>query len=113
MTLHNSWQLQGRLGKDPEIQYFDSGKCKATCSIAVKTFKKDESTGKYKSEWFDVQIWGKAAEILADHAKKGSLVRFGGRAEVEHWEDKETGKKRSKVIMAADECDPFLNGGDD
>lgn len=105
----NTCVLKGRLGRDPEIRYFESGKIKAEVSIAVKTFKKDDD-GKYISDWFDIEVWGKAAEVLAEYAKKGDQVLFRARAEVQKWEDKTTGDKRQKVVFVADECDPFLNG---
>lgn len=66
----------GRIGKDPEIKYFESGKCKTTFSIAVGRWdgkKKEEIT-----DWFNVECWEKLAETISEHFKKGKQVIVQG-----------------------------------
>ena len=66
--------LVGRAGRDPEIRYFESGKVVTTFSMAVNRPMKDAQT-----DWFDIEIWGKQAEIAGEYVKKGSLIGIEGR----------------------------------
>ena len=94
----NNVCLTGNLGQHPEIRYFESGKCKASFSLAVRGYKGD-------TDWFDVEAWGKTAEIVANYAKKGSKIGISGSLKKESWEDKNTGTKRSKIIVSANQVD--------
>ena len=89
--------LVGRAGRDPEIRYFESGTMVANLSIAVNAYKKDEDP-----DWFNLVIWGKQAQVVADYVRKGSQIAVSGRSTSEHWTDKTTGEKRSKPIVNVD-----------
>ena len=91
----NSIQLVGRAGRDPEVRYFESGTMVANLSLAVRGQKKDET------DWFNLAIWGKTAQITADYVKKGSLIGVIGRVTTEKWTDKQ-GEERSKQIVVVD-----------
>lgn len=93
--------IMGRVGRDPDIKYFESGTVKCTLSLAVSSkFKKGEETQE-STDWFDVEAWGKTAEIIANYVHKGDLICIEGTLQTQKWEDKNTGAKRSKVVVNA------------
>lgn len=97
----NIVHLVGRTGIDPEIRYFDSGSIKARATLAVR-----RSTGKDDTpDWFELEIWGKTAEIAANYAKKGTLIGVQGALKIETWSDRTTGETRSKPIIRVDRLD--------
>ena len=67
----NSAILVGRVGQDPEIKYFESGKSKTTFSIAVNRW--NPKTKEREADWFNIQLWDKKAESAAEWVKKGSM----------------------------------------
>ena len=93
----NSVNLVGRTGQDPDIRYFESGKVKATFSLAVDRGRKDD-----QPDWFNVECWGKTAEVVAQYVRKGKLLSIQGSLKIESWVDKKTGATRSKPIIACD-----------
>ncbi len=94
----NLVNLVGRAGRDPEVRYFESGsvKCNFTLAVNRQTSKTDEP------DWFDLEIWGKTAEIAANYVKKGSLIGIQGSLKVETWNDKSTGAPRTKPVIKVD-----------
>ena len=60
----NSAILVGRVGQDPEIKYFESGKSKTTFSIAVDRW--NPKTKQREADWFNIQLWDKKAESAAE-----------------------------------------------
>jgi single-strand DNA-binding protein len=85
--------IVGRLGGDPEINYFESGSVVCKGSIAV-------SEGKDKPpSWFYYQAWGKDAERMKDYCQKGTQLAITGEMTVETWTDKATGVHRSKFVL--------------
>ena len=93
--------LVGRAGRDPEVKYFESGKvvCKFTLAVNRPTKKSDEP------DWFDLEIWGKTAEVAASYVKKGSLIGVQGSLKIETWNDRTTGGNRSRPVIAVDRLD--------
>lgn len=91
--------LVGRAGRDPEVKYFESGKVVCNFAIAVNRMKKDEA------DWFELEIWGKTAEVAASYVKKGSLVGIIGSLNIESWNDKNSGASRSKPVVRVDKLD--------
>ena len=91
----NQINLVGRLGKDPEIRFFDSGKVLAKLTLAVKC---PRSTDKIPN-WFDIELWGKTAEIAANYTTKGSLIAIEGELKFDTWQDSNTGGNRSKPVV--------------
>jgi len=102
--MNNNLSVTGNLVADPEIKYFDSGTVKTTFSIAVTRNWTDANGEKQEqTSFFDITAWRYAAEDAARTLMKGSRVTITGRMEQQTWEDKESGSKRSKVIIVADE----------
>ena len=89
--------LIGRAGKDPEMRYFDSGKVVTTFSLAVNRPMKDAQT-----DWFDIELWGKQAEIAGEYIKKGSLIGVEGKIRWDSWTSKDTGELNIKPMVIAD-----------
>ena len=91
----NQINLVGRLGKDPEIKWFDSGKVLAKITLAVKRPTNTDKT----PNWFDLELWGKTAEIASEYTNKGSLIAIEGELKLDEWVDKDTNKQRSKAVV--------------
>ena len=86
--------LQGRLTRDPEVKQTQSGKAVCSFSLAV-------GSGKDQTSFFDITAWEKKAEFAGQYLKKGSAVLVTGSLSQQSWNDKDTGAKRSKVIVNA------------
>ena len=89
--------LVGRAGRDPEVKYFESGTMVANLSLAVNGRTKDAD-----AEWFNLEIWGKQAQVAADYVRKGSLIGVYGSVKTEKWTDRATGEERKKMVVTVD-----------
>ena len=89
--------LVGRAGRDPEMRYFESGRVVTNFTLAVNRPVKDGLT-----DWFDIEIWGKPAEIAGEYVKKGSLIGIEGKVRWDSWNSKETGELNIKPMVIAD-----------
>lgn len=79
-SIRNSVQLIGRLGKDPEIRTFESGVKLATFSIATTdTYKNQKGEKVNDTQWHNLVIWGRLAEIAGKYLKKGSEIAIEGK----------------------------------
>ena len=80
--------LIGHLGRDPEIRYMPSGGAVTNVSLATSKTWRDKDTGEQKerTEWHRVCFFNKLAEIVAEHAKKGSAVYVEGELQTKDWE---------------------------
>jgi single-strand DNA-binding protein len=97
----NKVMLIGYIGKDPELRYIQSGTAVCTFSLAAsETYKDRDGNQKEKTEWFNVVVWGKLAEIVGEYQKKGSRVYVEGKLQTRTYDDKE-GIKRyiTEVVM--------------
>ena len=88
--------LMGRLTRDPEQRTTTSGKTIASFSIAVDRGGQDD-----QADFFDVTAWEKLGELVVQYLAKGRRVLVQGRLRQDSWDDKETGKKRSRVEVTA------------
>ena len=96
--------LMGRLTRDPETRTTPSGKSVTSFSIAVDRVGQDDQT-----DFFDVTAWEKTGELVQQYLSKGRRVLIQGRLRQDSWDDKETGKKRSRVEVTATDV-TFLDG---
>jgi len=79
-NLRNSVQLIGRLGKDPEMRTFESGKKQVALSIATtEKFTNQKGEKVEDTQWHNLVIWGKLADVAAKYLKKGSEVAIEGK----------------------------------
>jgi single-strand DNA-binding protein len=89
----NTTLLVGRLGKTPELKYFPSGSVVSKCTLAVER-------GKDETDWFDIEAWGKTAEILGNYGRSGDRIGIEGSLKLDSWEDKVTGRERCKPVIS-------------
>ena len=95
--------LVGHLGKDPEIKYTASGMAMAKFSVATSEVRKDPQGNRQEStEWHNVVVWGKQAEIAGEYLKKGTLIYLEGRLRTRSWDDPQGGGKRYATDVNAD-----------
>ncbi len=97
----SSHRFVGRLGKDPEIKFFNEGKSVASGSIAIKIPGSREGDGK-APDWFKVDVWGEDAQRFADQCHKGDLIEVIGRVRTNRWTDRNTGEERLDLVVTAD-----------
>ena len=93
----NSVTLVGRAGRDPEVRYFESGSVVANLTMAVNRRSRND-----EPDWFNLEIWGKQAQVAADYVKKGSLIGITGSFKLDQWTDRNTGEGRSKPVIRVD-----------
>ncbi len=93
----NSVTLVGRAGRDPEVKYFESGTVVANLTIAVNRRNRED-----EPDWFNLEIWGKQAQVAADYVKKGSLIGITGSFKLDSWKDRNTGEDRRKPVVRVD-----------
>ena len=93
----NSVNLVGRAGRDPEVRYFESGSIVANFTMAVNRRSRND-----EPDWFNLEIWGKQAQVAADYVKKGSLLGITGSFKLDQWKDKLTGEPKSKPVIRVD-----------
>jgi single-strand DNA-binding protein len=79
---------EGRLGGDPEIRYFESGKSVVSFRIAINQPGAKRDDGK-EPDWFKVEAWNELATEMADALKKGDLVEVTGRVKTETWRNRQ------------------------
>ena len=96
--------LMGRLTRDPEQRTTSTGKTIASFSIAV-----DRGGESDAADFFEVTAWEKLGELVIQYLAKGRRVLVQGRLRQDSWDDKETGKKRSRVEVTATDV-TFLDG---
>lgn len=96
--------LMGRLTRDPEQRTTPSGRTVVSFSIAVDRPTQDDQT-----DFFNVTAWEKLGDLVMQYLSKGRRVLVQGRLRQDSWEDKESGKKQSRIeVVAADVT--FLDG---
>ncbi len=101
--------LMGRLTRDPEQRTTTTGKTIASFSIAVDRGGQEDA-----ADFFNVTAWEKLGELVMQYLAKGRRVLVQGRLRQDTWDDKETGKKQSRIEVVATDV-TFLdgpNGGD-
>ncbi len=96
--------LMGRLTRDPEVRTTTTGKTITSFSLAV-----DRGGQEDQADFFEVTAWEKLGELVSQYLSKGRRCLVQGRLRQDSWDDKETGKKRSKVEVVATDV-TFLDG---
>lgn len=92
----NHISLMGRLTRDPELRYTNSGTAVASFSIAVdRDFSKDRET-----DFINIVAWKKTGEFVSRYFSKGDLIVISGRLQMRDWTDREGGKRTSAEVIA-------------
>jgi len=106
----NRVQLIGNLGKDPEVKFTPQGTPVAKITIATnERFKDKDGNWQDRTEWHNVVLWQRLAEIAGEYLKKGGKVYIEGRLQTRSWDDKTSGQKKYMTEIVA--SDLILLGG--
>jgi len=103
MANFNKVMLMGNLTRDHEIRYTPKGTAVAEIGLAINRYFSGENGEKREETTFvDVTLWGRTAEIAGEYLKKGRPVFIEGRLQLDSWEDKQSGQKRSKLRVVGE-----------
>jgi single-strand DNA-binding protein len=92
----------GRLTRDAELKYTEAGMPVSKFSIACNEKRKKGEEWVDEVNFFDIVLWGKTAESLAQYLVKGKQIAIDGKMKQERWQDRDTGNNRSKVVVTAE-----------
>ena len=103
MASVNKVMLIGNLTRDPEVRYTPKGSAVADVGLAINRYFTMENGEKREETTFvDVVLWGRQAELAQQYLSKGRPVYIEGRLQLDSWEDKNTGQKRSKLRVVGE-----------
>ena len=96
MSSFNKVIIVGNLTRDPELKQTGSGTSVTDIGVAVNDRRKKGDEWVEDTQFIDVTLWGRSAEVVAEYLEKGSPVLVEGRLQLDRWET-EDGEKRSKL----------------
>lgn len=104
MASFNKVILVGNLTRDPQVKYTTGGTAVTEIGLAVNRqwFDKQSNTRKDETTFVDVTLWGRTAEIAGEYLAKGRPVLIEGRLQLDTWDDRESGQKRSKLRVVGE-----------
>lgn len=94
----NSAVIVGRVGRDPEMKYFETGKVKTSFSVAVNHW--DSKAKAEVADWYNIEVWDKQAEFVGEYVKKGRQVAIDGRISINKWTGADGNDRISYLIKA-------------
>jgi single-strand DNA-binding protein len=98
MASFNKVILLGNLTRDPEVRYTPKGSAVCDLGLAVnRQYTLDSGEKREEVTFVDVVLWARLAEIAGEYLKKGRPVFIEGRLQLDTWDDKQSGQKRSKL----------------
>jgi len=98
MASFNKVILLGNLTRDPEVRYTPKGTAVTELGMAVnRVYTAENGEKREETTFVDVTLWGRTAEIAGEYLKKGRPVLIEGRLQLDTWDDKQSGQKRSKL----------------
>jgi len=103
--------LVGTLGKDPEVKFLPNGNAVCNFSMATSEAWRDKNSGEMQeaTEWHNISMFGKLAEIAGEYLRKGSKAYIEGKLKTRSWDDQATGQKRYKTEVQADQLQMLDN----
>ena len=108
----NKVMLMGNLTRDPELRYTPKGLAVTDITIASnRKYKTTEGELREEVTFVDVTFWGKQAEVICQWMKKGRPLYAEGRLQIDSWDDKQSGKKMSRLKVVGEDFQ-FLGGKD-
>ena len=111
MASFNKVILLGNLTRDPEVRYTPKGSAVCDLGIAInRQYTLDSGEKREEVTYVDVVLWSRLAEIAGEYLKKGRPIFIEGRLQLDTWDDKQSGQKRSKLRVVADSVQ-FIGGG--
>lgn len=114
MASFNKVILVGNLTRDPQVKYTTGGSAVTEIGLAVNRRWLDKQSNQWKDEttFVDVTLWGRTAEIAGEYLAKGRQVLIEGRLQLDTWDDRESGQKRSKLRVVGENMTMLGNKGD-
>ena len=99
----NKVLLLGNVTRDPEVRYTPKGSAVCDLGVAVnRNYTTDSGEKREEVTFVDVTLWGRTAEVASEYLKKGRPVFVEGRLQMDTWDDKQTGQKRTRLRVVAD-----------
>jgi len=103
MASFNKVILLGNLTRDPEVRYTPKGSAVCDLGLAVnRQYSLDNGEKREEVTYVDVVLWARLAEIAGEYLKKGRPVFIEGRLQLDTWDDKQSGQKRSKLRVVGE-----------
>jgi single-strand DNA-binding protein len=112
MASLNKVMLIGNLGKDPEVRYTGSGTAVASFSLATsEKFKNKNGEWEERTEWHNITLWARLAEIAGEYLAKGKTVYIEGRLQTRKWQDRD-GKDRYTTEIVGEKMQMLSGKGE-
>ena len=104
MASFNRVILMGNLTRDPQVRYTPGGKAVTDIGLAINRTWFDKTTQQKREDvtFVEVTLWDRQAEVAGEYLSKGRSVLIEGRLQLDQWDDKETGQKRSKLKVVCE-----------
>src|SRR3977135_2575658 len=103
MASFNKVILLGNLTRDPEVRYTPKGSAVCDLGIAInRQYTLDSGEKREEVTYVDVVLWSRLAEIAGEYLKKGRPIFIEGRLQLDTWDDKQSGQKRSKLRVVGE-----------
>lgn len=114
MANYNRVILVGNLTRDPQVRYTTGGTAVSEIGLAVNRqwFDKQSNSRREETTFVDVTLWGRQAEVAGEYLSKGRSVLIEGRLQLDQWDDKETGQRRSKLRVVGETMQMLGGRGD-
>jgi single-strand DNA-binding protein len=107
----NKVMLIGNLTRDPELRYTPKGTAVADIALAInRVWNNEQNQRQEETTFVDITLWGRQAELAQQYLTKGRGAYIEGRLQMDIWDDKQTGQKRSKLKVVAESLQ-FLPDG--
>ena len=104
MASVNKVILVGNCTRDPEVRYTPKGTAVTDLGLAMNRYYSSDGGEKREETTFvDVTLWGRQAEVAGEYLKKGRPVYIEGRLQMDSWDDKNSGQKRTKLKVVGEQ----------
>jgi single-strand DNA-binding protein len=114
MASYNKVILLGNVTRDPQVKYTPAGTALCELGLAVNRtwFDKQTNSRREETTFVDVTLWSREAEVAAEYLAKGRPVLIEGRLQLDTWDDKATGQKRSRLRVVGERMQLLGSRGD-
>jgi single-strand DNA-binding protein len=107
----NKVMLLGNITRDLEVRYTPKGTAVCDLGMAINRIRNGDNGERIEEvTYVDVTLWGRQAELAGQYLSKGRPVFIEGRLQLDQWDDKQTGQKRSRLRVVAENMQ-FIGGG--
>jgi single-strand DNA-binding protein len=95
--------LIGNVTRDPEVKFTPKGSAVTEIGLAInRTYTLDNGDKREEVTFLEVTFWGRQAETIGEYVKKGRSIYVEGRLQLDTWDDKQSGQKRSKLRVVGE-----------